>query len=54
MKKSSLLLLPTVLAVSTTPRTKPVQRESARTGSTNAVTRKPKNFTLDFVFTVGG
>lgn len=53
MNKSSLLLLPTVLAVSTSPRTKPVTRVYVKTRPANPVRSQPKNLSVDFVFSVG-
>ncbi len=53
MNKSSLLLLPTVLAVSASARTKPAKRESAKIQNTIPFRTKPKNLSIDFVFTVG-
>jgi hypothetical protein len=53
MNKSSLLLLPTVLGVSTSPRTKPVTRVYVKSRPENTVRHKPKNLSVDFVFSVG-
>ena len=55
MNKTSLLLLPTLLAVSASAR-KPVQRESSNVQSADSfrtVRGKPKNFSIDLVFSIG-
>ena len=53
MNESSLLLLPTVLAVSASARTKPVPRVYVKSRPATAVRKKPKNLSVDFVFSVG-
>ena len=59
MKKSTFLLLPTVLAVSTSARTKSPGEESSRSRATLKTKHEfvhkpaPKSAAIEFVFTVG-